>query len=70
MRSLVLDVDDNVYDKLVNFLKILPKNKIRIVEDIPCSKTLEEELIHRKEEISAGEVLAHDEFWESAGGKV
>ncbi len=67
MRSLVLDVDDTIYEKLVNFLGILPKNKIKVVEDIHCSKRLEKELIERKREISRGETLGHDEFWESAG---
>lgn len=67
MRSLVLNVDDNVYENFINFLKILPQNKIKIVEDIPCSKELETELKERKKEIANGKVLTHDELWENAG---
>lgn len=67
MRSLVLDVDDAVYDTLVNFLKIFPKNKIRVVEEIKSSKQLEEELMERRKEITEGDALTDDEFWGSAG---
>jgi len=67
MRSLVLNVDDTVYDKLVNFLKILPENKIRIIEEIKCSKQLEKELVERRKEIAEGDTLSHDELWGSAG---
>jgi hypothetical protein len=67
MRSLVLNVDDTVYERLVNFLKILPENKIRIIEEIKSNKQLEEELIVRRKEIAEGETLTHDELWGSAG---
>lgn len=67
MRSLVLNVDDTVYDKVVDFLKILPENKIRIMEEIKCSQQLKEELIERRKEIAQGDTLSHDEFWGSAG---
>ena len=67
MRSLVLSVDDTVYDKLVNFLKILPESKIRIIEEIKSSNQLEEELFERRKEITEGETLTHDELWGSAG---
>lgn len=67
MRSLVLNVDDTVYEKLVNFLKIMPKNKIRIVEEIKCSKQLEEELLERRKEIAEGDTLSHEELWGSTG---
>lgn len=66
MRSLVLNVDDTVYEKLVNFLKILPENKLKIIEEIKCSKKLEQELIERKKEITNGDTLTHDELWGSA----
>ncbi|MGD2092020.1 MAG: hypothetical protein PVH61_37970 [Candidatus Aminicenantes bacterium] len=67
MRSLVLNVDDTVYDKLVNFLKILPENKVRIMEEIKCSKQLKEELLERRKEIAQGDTLTHDELWGSTG---
>ena len=67
MRSLLLNVDDTVYDKLVSFLKILPENKVRILEEIESVKQLEEELIERRKEIAEGETLSHDELWGSTG---
>jgi hypothetical protein len=67
MRALVLNVDDKVYDKLVNFLKILPGDKIKIVEEVLCSKKLERELTERKKEVTTGETIAHEEFWGSVG---
>ncbi|MCU0289237.1 MAG: hypothetical protein MUF15_22930 [Acidobacteria bacterium] len=67
MKSLVLDIDDNVYEKFINFLKIFPKNKFKIIEEIPCSKELERELKKRKKEIASGHVLTHKKIWENAG---
>lgn len=67
MKSLLLTVDDNVYEKFVNFLKTLPPNKFKIVEEIPCTKKLERELKKRKKEITDGKVLTHNEFWEDTG---
>jgi hypothetical protein len=67
MRSLVLNVDDNVYENFINFLKILPQNKIKIVEDIPNTEELERELKERKKEIANGKVLTLDELWGNAG---
>ncbi len=67
MKSLVLNIDDNVYEKFLNFIKIFPKNKFKIVDEIPCSKELERELKKRKKEIASGEVLTHSEIWENAG---
>jgi hypothetical protein len=67
MKSLVLNVDDNVYEKFVNFLKIFPQTKFKIIEEIPCSHELERELKKRKKEITDGKVLTHDELWENAG---
>jgi len=67
MKSLVLNVDDMVYEQFVNFLRIFPKNKFKIIEEIPCSKKLERELKRRKKEIADGETLTHAELWEDAG---
>ena len=67
MKSLVLNVDDRVYEIFVNFLKIFPQNKLRIVEEIPCSKELARELKKRKKEVANGQVLTHSELWEDAG---
>ncbi len=67
MKSLVLNVDDNVYEKFINFLKIFPQNKFKIVDEIPCSKELERELKKRKNEIASGKVLTHSEIWENVG---
>jgi len=66
MKSLVLNIDDNVYDKFIDFLKIFPQNKFKIVDEIPCSKELERELKKRKKEIAKGEALTHDEIWKNA----
>ncbi len=67
MKSLVLSVDDNVYEKFVNFLKIFPQSKFKIVDEIPCSKELEKELKKRKKEIASDNVLTHSEIWKNAG---
>ena len=67
MKSMVLNVDDSVYDKLVDFLEILPQDKIKIVEDITCSKQLVEQLADRRWEVVDGNTLTHTEFWEEAG---
>ena len=67
MKSLVLNIDDNVYEKFLNFIKTFPKDKFKIVDEIPCSKELERELKKRKKEIASGEVLTHSEIWENAG---
>ena len=67
MKSLYVNIEDNTYQKVMAFLKSLPKNKIRIVEEISSSEELEEELLQRREEVRRGEVLSHDNFWEDAG---
>jgi len=67
MKSLYLNVEDNVYRKVIDFLKSMPKNKIKIVEEISCSEQLTEELLMRKEEVNRGEVLSHEEFWDGTG---
>jgi hypothetical protein len=33
MHSIRLNIDDSIYDKLMGFLQILPKEKIEIVSD-------------------------------------
>lgn len=33
MHSIHLNIDDSIYDKLIGFLQILPKEKIEIVSD-------------------------------------
>lgn len=33
MHSIRLNIDDSIYDKLIGFLQILPKEKIEIVSD-------------------------------------
>ena len=34
MHSVKLEIKDNVFDKVIYFLKNLPKNEVTIVEDI------------------------------------
>lgn len=55
-----------MYERFVNFLKILPKNKFKIIEEIPCSKDLERELKKRRKEIADGKVFTHTEFYKNA----
>jgi hypothetical protein len=66
MRSLYLSVDESVYGKLVDFLKLLPANQIKI-EEIICSKELEKELRERKKEVRKGEIIPHNTFWAKTG---
>jgi len=46
MHSIRLNVQDNVLDKVLYFLKHLPKNEVTIVEDIVTTKkyTLDEDI--------------------------
>jgi hypothetical protein len=67
MKSLYLNVEDNIYRKVIDFLNLLPKSKIKIVEEISGSEELKEELQARRDEIRRGDVLSHDEFWEGTG---
>jgi len=34
MHSIRLEIDDSVFDKVIYFLKNLPKDEVKIVEDI------------------------------------
>ena len=67
MKSIYLNVEDNMYQKVIRFLQSLPNNKIKIIEEISCSAELKEELLRRKEEVEKGEVLSHEKFWEGSG---
>jgi hypothetical protein len=66
MRSLFLSVDDHMFDRLVNFLKLFPASKLK-VEEVICSQELRKEIKSRKEEVKKGEAISHDEFWSRAG---
>ncbi|OPY72593.1 MAG: hypothetical protein A4E64_02851 [Syntrophorhabdus sp. PtaU1.Bin058] len=66
MRSLYLSVDEHVYGKLVDFLKLLPAKQIKI-EEIACSKELKKEIAERKKEIRRGEFITHKKFWDKIG---
>jgi len=66
MRALFISIDEGMYDRFVGFLKLFPKNKVRI-EEIVCDEALKSELVERKAQVKKGEVIAHDEFWSKAG---
>ncbi|HBE45573.1 MAG TPA: hypothetical protein DDW17_09090 [Deltaproteobacteria bacterium] len=62
MKSLYLTVNESVYGKLVDFLRLLPANQIKI-EEIACSEELKKELKERKKEVKRGEIIPHNKFW-------
>ncbi len=66
MRALFISIDESIFDRFVGFLKLFPKNKVRI-EEIVCNEALKSELAERKTQAKKGEVIAHDEFWSKAG---
>ena len=33
MRTLVLEIDDDIFERVIAFLKILPENKMRVISD-------------------------------------
>lgn len=65
MKSIYLNVEDNMYQEVIRFLQSLPDNKIGIIEEISCSGELKEELLQRKEEVEKREALSHEK---SRGG--
>ena len=50
MHSIHLDIQDNVFDKVMYFLNNLPKNEVKIVED----NFIEEDWSHLEPEIDKG----------------
>jgi hypothetical protein len=38
MHSIRLDIEDSVFDKVIYFLKNLPVNEVKIIEDTETSK--------------------------------
>jgi hypothetical protein len=47
MHSIRLNIDDSIYDKLMGFLQILPKEKIEIVSDEDVMSISFEEAKHK-----------------------
>ncbi len=47
MHSIRLNIDDSIYDKLIGFLQILPKEKIEIVSDEDVMSISFEEAKHK-----------------------
>lgn len=47
MHSIRLNIDDSIYDKLIDFLQILPKEKIEIVSDEDIVSISFEEAKHK-----------------------
>jgi len=33
MKTLVLEIDDDIFERVIAFLKILPENKMRVISD-------------------------------------
>lgn len=58
MKAIYLNVEDNIYQKVIDFLKLLPKNKIKVVED--NLKSIEEETIEEKSLSEGAKALLKD----------
>ncbi|PHR58376.1 MAG: hypothetical protein COA44_02705 [Arcobacter sp.] len=50
MHSIRLDIQDNVFDKVIYFLNNLPKNDVKIIEN----NFIEEDWSHLESEIDKG----------------
>ena len=63
MKVLRLSVDDNIYDIIVKFLSLLPKDKVSFIEEYEDIMT--EELLKEKmkalEELEKGETTSLEE---------
>ncbi len=64
MRTLRLNVDDSIYDIIVKFLSLLPKDKIVFIEDDEdiMTKELLEEKMKALEELEQGEAISLEEI--------
>ena len=41
MHTIRLDIEDNVFDKVIYFLKNLPVNEVKIIDDLTTLKKIE-----------------------------
>jgi len=56
MQTISIDVQDSYVDKILDFLKLLPQDVIKINEPIQNEDYDEEELLNRVEEIKSQKV--------------
>ena len=59
MRTLTINIDDDIFDKFLGFLDLLPNNKIKVFRDIPS--------VDEKEQTELEELLKNPDCHESSG---
>ena len=70
MHTIKLNIQDNVFDKVIYFLNNLPSNEVEIIEE----KTIADDWSHLESEIDKGmhspmSSKTHEEIFEALKGK-
>ncbi|MCF7971769.1 MAG: hypothetical protein K9L22_11470 [Methylococcaceae bacterium] len=52
MKTIHLQVEDSSYQAIINFIKLLPENRCRILEDEMLSKAEQQQLQHSLNQIN------------------
>lgn len=64
MKTIHLEVEDNSYQAILNFIKLLPENRCRVLEDETLSKKEQQQIQHSLKQIKQGDYSEFDD-WES-----
>ncbi len=67
MKELRLSVEDSVYDKFIDFVRILPQDQVRVIEgEVPGSR-MKRRFFSDDAGLKHSDLLYFSEFWESVG---
>jgi hypothetical protein len=71
MKTLSIEIADNVYSEFLNFLKILPKESFVVLEEDDDELTAEEskEIYHMKKKTDNGDFSEFDD-WDKIKGNL
>ena len=62
MKTLLLEVEDNSYQAILDFIKLLPENRCRILEDESLSTEEQQQIQHCLSQIKQGDYSDFDDF--------
>ena len=62
MKTILLEVEDNSYQAILNFIKLLPENRCRVLEDESLSTEEHQHIKHCLSQIKQGDYSEFDDF--------
>ncbi len=62
MKTIYLEVDDSSYQAILNFIKLLPENRCRVLEDDELSKEEKQHIDQCLAQIELGDLSEFEDF--------